>query len=135
MPLMKWSEEFSVNVKAIDEQHKRWIEILNELHDAMRAGKGNEILGNVFDELLEYTRVHFTTEERIMQAAGYPLFLGHRKIHEDMVKELNQLVHQYKSGEPVMTVDVMQLLKNWLSEHIMGMDKNFGPYLNSKGIY
>lgn len=135
MSLMEWNQKFSVNVKEIDEQHKKWIGILNELHDSMRAGKGSATVGKVLDELVDYTKVHFTTEERLMQANAYPHFAGHKRIHENMVREVEQLREKYRSGSSVLTIEVMQFLKNWLSEHITGTDQSYSPYLNSKGIH
>ncbi len=135
MPLMEWNEKLSVNISAIDAQHKKWIGILNELHDAMKSGKGKEKIGKVLDDLVEYTKVHFAAEEKLMQGNGYPLFAGHKKQHEDMVKEVELLKSKYISGASGLTIEVMQFLRNWLSEHIIGTDKNYGPYLNEKGIY
>ena len=135
MPLIEWNEKLSVNIRAIDEQHKKWINILNELHDAMKAGKGRDAVGNVLDELVEYTKVHFASEEKLMEANGYPLFSGHKKLHEDMVKEVEFLRSEHSSGAAGLTIEVMQFLKNWLNEHIIGTDKNYGPYLYGKGVH
>jgi hemerythrin len=134
MPLMIWDEEFSVNIEAIDEQHKKWVDILNELHDAMSKGRGADNLSETLDRLVEYTKVHFKTEERMLEKNGYPFYEGHKKIHDDMIKEVELLRLRLDSGERSMSVDVMQFLKNWLSDHILRTDKNFGPFLNSKGI-
>jgi hemerythrin len=134
MALMTWNASYSVNVKLIDEQHKKWIDILNELHDAMKSGKGKDKLGGILAELVEYTKVHFAMEERLMQQSGYPHFEGHQRIHADMAREVETLYSRYRAGEPVLSIDVMQFLKNWLSEHIMTTDKNYSPFLNSKGI-
>ena len=134
MPLITWNDELSVNIKEIDEQHKKWISMLNDLHEAMRIGKGSEKLDDIFDGLVEYTKVHFATEEELLRSNGYPFYSGHKKIHDDMINEVELLQLRHKSGEVALSIDVMNFLKNWLSEHIMMTDKNYGPYLNSKGI-
>lgn len=134
MPFITWIDKFSVNVEAIDEQHKKWIDILNNLYDAMKEGKGADKLSETLDSLVEYTKVHFATEEQLLRRNGYPFYEGHKKIHDDMTKEVELLRLRYESGETMLSVDVMQFLKNWLSDHILHTDKNFGQYLNSKGI-
>jgi hemerythrin len=131
---MKWDQRFSVNIKVIDEQHKKWIGMLNNLHDAMRLGKGRDMVGSVLGELVDYTKVHFSTEERLMEKYGYALYSGHKKLHEDMVREVELLQSKYEAGETTLTIDVMQFLKNWLSEHIIGTDRNYAPFLNGKGV-
>lgn len=135
MPLLTWNEKYSVNIKAIDEQHKRWIEILNELYDAMKSARGSEVVGKVLRELVDYTKVHFSAEEKLMESTGYSLFQGHRKMHEDMAKEVESLMAKQEAGGTAVTVDVMFFLRNWLSEHIVGTDKNYSTYLNSRGVY
>ncbi len=106
----------------------------NNLYDAMKEGKGVEKVSETLDGLVEYTKIHFTTEEGVLSRSGYPFYEGHKKIHEDMVKEVELLRLRHESGERMLSVDVMQFLKNWLSDHILQTDKNFGPFLNSKGI-
>lgn len=134
MSLITWNEKFSVHIKEIDDQHKRWVDMLNNLYDAMKEGKGFEKVGETLDGLVEYTKTHFVSEEKLMRINGYPFYEGHKKIHDDMVKEVELLRMRYQSGETMLSIDVMQFLKNWLTDHIMGTDRNFGPYLNSKGV-
>jgi len=45
MSLIEWSPAYSVKVKKFDDQHKKLIELINQLHDAMKAGQGNAMLG------------------------------------------------------------------------------------------
>ncbi len=76
-----WSEKYSVKVKELDNQHKKLIDIINKLDNNMRQGKGKEVLGNVLNEMLDYTRVHFTAEERILRESAYPDYENHIAIH------------------------------------------------------
>ncbi|MCC6132451.1 MAG: hemerythrin, partial [Acidobacteria bacterium] len=55
MSLITWSDELSVGVSAFDNQHKRLVALINELHDAMSAGKGSKVLGKILSELADYT--------------------------------------------------------------------------------
>ena len=135
MALIIWSDKFSVNVKAIDAQHKKLVELLNTVHDAMKEGRGREVIGETLDGLVDYTKVHFATEEKLLGNNDYPFFQGHKKIHDDMIKEVELLRLRYESGETMLSVDVMQFLKNWLTDHIMGTDRNYSHFLNSKGIF
>lgn len=135
MPLLVWNEKLSVNIKTIDEQHKKWIEILNGLYDAMKSGTDGEAVGKELRELVEYTKLHFSAEEKLMEANDYPLFQGHRDSHEDMMREVESLMAKHEEEGSAVTMDVMLILKDRMSEHIVGADKNYGSYLNSKGVY
>ena len=67
MGYIRWSEKYSVNVTKIDEQHKKLVSLINEMYDAMRAGKGKDILGAVIAKIVDYTVYHFSTEELLLQ--------------------------------------------------------------------
>jgi hemerythrin len=67
MGYLKWNNRYSVHVDEIDKQHQKLINLINEMYDAMQAGKGREIIGTVIDEFVDYTVYHFNTEERFLQ--------------------------------------------------------------------
>ena len=134
MALMAWSDNLSVNVTQIDEQHKKLVGMLNDLHDAMKQGKGSDASGNVLSGLVQYVATHFATEEKLMKEHAYPEYLKHKIEHDALTKQALDLQKQLQEGKPVLTVELMKFLKDWLSNHILGTDKKYGPYLNSKGI-
>lgn len=55
MAAIQWTDEFSVRVKEIDEQHKKLINLFNKLNDANERGEGSNILSYVFFELVNYS--------------------------------------------------------------------------------
>ena len=134
MALMTWSDQLSVNIKQVDSQHMKLVELLNNFHEAMKVGKGKEAMGKTFSELLDYTAYHFGTEEDILKKHGYPAFPAHKKEHEALTKKVVDLSERFARGEPVISADTMTFLKNWLSDHIMGSDKKYAPFLNGKGV-
>ncbi|MGO9013833.1 MAG: bacteriohemerythrin [Dissulfurispiraceae bacterium] len=134
MALMVWSDNFSVNVSQIDEQHKKLVGILNDLHDAMKQGKGSDVTGNVLSGLVQYVASHFATEEKLMKESAYPEYTKHKFEHDALTKQALDLQKQFQEGKTVLTIELMQFLKDWLSKHILGTDKKYGPYFNSKGI-
>lgn len=134
MALVEWKSLYETNVSEVDAQHKKLVGIVNELHDAMIIGKGKEVMANVFDELVSYTVYHFGTEEKYFDQYGYPEAELHKQQHKDLVEQVAELHKKFHSGEKVLTLDVMNFLRDWLHDHIVGSDKLFGPYLNSKGV-
>ncbi len=134
MALVVWKDIYSVNVNEIDQQHKKLVAIVNELHDAMTIGKGKDVLGKVLGELIDYTLYHFATEEKYFDLYDYPESDHHKKQHKDLVEQVASLQGKFEKGEKVLTLEVMNFLRDWLHDHIVGSDKLFGPYLNSKGL-
>lgn len=134
MALVEWKSIYETKVSEVDAQHKKLVSIVNELHAAMTMGKGKEILSNVFNELVEYTLYHFSTEEKYFDQYAYPEADLHKKQHKDLVEQVATLKSKYEAGEKVLTLEVMNFLRDWLHDHIIGSDKLFGPYLKSKGV-
>ncbi|MCL5063036.1 MAG: bacteriohemerythrin [Nitrospiraceae bacterium] len=134
MALMSWSDNLSVNIKEIDEQHKKLVGMVNDLHDAMKMGKGNDVTGKILTGLIQYVGTHFATEERLMKTHNYPDFVKHKAEHDNLTKKAIELQKQHQEGKSVLTIELMSFLKDWLSNHIMGRDKAYSPFFNGKGI-
>jgi hemerythrin len=134
MALITWTEALSVSIKEFDDQHKKLVAMVNELHSAMGSGKGKEVMGKILDGLVEYTKSHFAAEERLMQKHGYAGYVAHKAQHDALTKQVAELHASVREGKAVVTVDVMNFLKDWLARHIMDTDKKYGPFLNGKGV-
>lgn len=134
MALILWNDSLSVKIKQFDDQHKKLVDMVNQLFDAMKAGKGNQVLGDILKSLISYTQTHFAAEEQVMKQHAYPDFEAHKKEHNALVMQVLDLQKQFQSGKPVLTQSVMTFLRDWLAKHIQGDDKKYGVYLNAKGI-
>lgn len=134
MQLLNWADEYSVKIKDIDNQHQKLVSLINQLHAAMKEAKGKEIIGNIINELVTYTKFHFTAEEKIMQDNNFPGFLSHKREHEMLTKKVMEFQENYKNGRAPLSLEIMQFLKDWLVNHIMKVDKDYSPYLNGRGI-
>ena len=134
MPLCTWTPSYSVKVKRFDEDHQQLFSVVNELHAGMKAGQGNAVLQDVLLKLLRYTERHFTAEEAVMKELGYPQLAAHVEQHRKFVAKVTTVVDQYKAGTVGLSVDVLDFLVKWLSQHIMAVDKQYGDFLNAKGV-
>lgn len=134
MPLIAWKSEFSVGVRQFDDQHVKLIAMINDLHEAMSKGNGDQVIGGLIDKLISYTRTHFGEEERAFQRTGYPLTDEHLAAHKTLVKQVEDLKTKHGSGKLFLTVEMSQFLKGWLTNHIMGTDKKYTSHMNANGV-
>jgi len=134
MAFIDFSEKLSVQVSIIDDQHKKLIAIINDLHDAMAAGKGKIVINDVLLRLVDYTKMHFSTEERLMAQHNYPDRLAHETQHIELVSQVGQLYNKVIEGKVSVTLDTMVFLKDWLNHHILETDKKLGAFLAGKGV-
>lgn len=135
MAFLNWSDQYSVLVKNMDAQHRRIIDLINQLHDAMKLGKGNDAVGAVLDSLVDYTRTHFAMEERLMQSYGYPDFARHKALHEDLTRQVLDIQSKFRAGQCAITINVMTFLKNWLVDHIAKSDRAYGEFMATCGVH
>jgi hemerythrin len=82
MPLMQWSNSFSVHIRKIDEEHKKWIEFYNTLCHALSERQDQAVLGSLLADIVNYTNYHFETEENLFCTYGYPEYEQHKEEHE-----------------------------------------------------
>ncbi len=134
MAFFEWSDQLSVKVGKMDEQHKVLMSLINELHDAMKAGMGKEVTGKTLKRLSEYTKTHFADEEALMRQHGYSGLNEQKTEHAKLTQQVLDFDKDYNAGKITLTMEVMAFLKKWLNDHIGNTDKKYGPYLNSKGI-
>jgi hemerythrin len=131
--LFVWSEEFSIGLDEIDEQHKELVSLLNDLHVAIREHHATDTCRQILDALADYTRTHFAVEESLMRITGYPQFAVHKQNHEELIGQVQALQEKLDSGQAKITFELLHFLKQWLVHHINEADKRFGEYFLASG--
>lgn len=135
MAYLKWSDEFAVNVGAIDNQHKRLFEMINSLHDAMINNKGPAAHIPIINDMVAYAKNHFDTEERYMRQYGYPALAGHKREHDLFTEKALELKARVDRAGFVLTLEVLNFLKMWLQDHILGTDQKYSGFFNEHGLH
>lgn len=133
MPFMSWTSDLSVGVEAMDEQHKKLLGIVNQLHDAMKVGKGAGVLGPVLDSLISYTQSHFADEENFQRACRFPEHPQHKMLHAALTRQVLDIQQKFKTGKLIMTGEVLDFLRDWLLNHIKKCDKVYGDFARERG--
>ena len=77
--LLTWNRACTVGVRAMDDQHGILMDTLNELRLAAVRGSGREQVSEVLDRLIEFTRMHFWSEEQLLEQYGFPSLAEHRR--------------------------------------------------------
>jgi hemerythrin-like metal-binding protein len=136
MPFMNWNDQLSVNVEALDADHKQLIEIINELYDSMLNSPSRDLLNGIFDRLVDYTKNHFAREEKFFDATNYPDTGRHKQKHAEMTAWVLDTQRKYRFGElPAPSMQVAMYLKQWLLTHIVGADNEYKEFFREHGIH
>ena len=134
MPRPEWKEQFSVNVRVLDEQHKRFFEILGNLHDSKGRVNDTLFLGARVWELSMYAVAHFDTEELMLSEYSFSGYEEHRKEHELFKDKIADFRRDLELGQTSLTLEMIDFLTGWLEHHILDVDQRYSLFLNGKGI-
>lgn len=134
MSFANWDQSYSVQVQRLDAEHQQLFAIINQLYEAMKAGRGSQALQDVLQKLLRYTEQHFSGEEALLRQANYPELDAHVAKHREFTGRIRDFSKQYASGAVALSVEILDFLKNWLSQHIMATDHKYSSTLNRCGI-
>jgi len=129
-----WSQELSVGLDEIDAQHKLLVDIINRVYEALISRASREQAGQVLEELVQYTFVHFAVEESLFRITDFPGYEGHKALHERLKQEVLQLKQRFLRGEIELDLNLMAFLRSWLENHIMGEDKGYVEHLLNSGL-
>ena len=135
MALFEWTPEYSVSVTRFDAEHKKLFELINELNDAMAAGRGRAMIARVLQELNVYVRRHFAAEEEAMRRAGYEGLEAHIAEHRALAEQVGKYYDAWASNASTSAVDLLFFLRDWLQKHILETDHKYGKAMNGAGIH
>lgn len=132
MATIQWSERYSVGIPLIDRHHRMLIAFINGLGESMERGSDATQIGRILDELVTYTKMHFSYEEALFDQYGYPQQLEHRDYHRRLVSKVQNFVERYKSGNADFGSELLEFLRHWLSHHILEDDMAYSAFLREK---
>lgn len=135
MALLEWNDRYSVGVKTLDDQHSVLFGILNDLYDAMKKGQAQTVTGPLLHKLAEYTSHHFASEEALMVSARFAGLTAHRAKHRELIKQVEAYIARFERGDVMLSVDLFNFLRDWLTTHISKEDKEYGPWLVAHGAH
>jgi hemerythrin-like metal-binding protein len=134
MSLITWKDELhSVQHTTIDNQHKRLVEMVNELNDAMSSRKGYDVTNAILQKAVEYTVYHFKTEEDLMKEFSYPGMEEHKAEHQAFILKVTSLKLDFNQGVGTVPRELLGYLRDWLANHITDTDKKLGLFLLGQG--
>ena len=132
--LIDWSDDLSVGIEEIDQQHRILVGMLNELHEAIHQHKGTEATTQILKRLADYTLIHFSVEEGMMRLLDYPDYDEHKAEHDNLIEEIQELQTKVAAGKKSVNFELLHFLKLWLSNHIQESDRHYIPHFMSHGI-
>ncbi|MFA6136859.1 MAG: bacteriohemerythrin [Sulfurimonas sp.] len=121
--MIEWNDGLSVGVEVLDNDHKKLLDIINQLSEAIDANASENVLENIFKELEEYALIHFAQEESYIKQCSQNALSGHKEQHDDFISKIPQLKAKFLStNDYIAAQDTTIYLIDWLLNHIITED-------------
>lgn len=135
MPIYEWSDEYSVGIRSMDSHHKKLFDLINSLNEAMRTGQGEAVYVGIINELADYTRYHFSEEEKLMAKINYSGLESQKNAHRLFINKIEEFKQEADKGMALFIVSPMSTTTiEWLKQHILVMDKKYHDEMAQQGI-
>lgn len=129
MAFYEWKESFCTQVAAMDAQHRQFVSLMNELHEAVELNWDRICLDSLLADLERNARVHFADEEKLLESVGYPNLVRHRNEHAFFAAQIRDFQARNERGEAGLGNSARIFLGDWLLNHILGEDQKYGDFL------
>ncbi len=131
---LEWEESYSVQVKEIDDQHKKLFATINELIDSIYEQTTKEHLNGIIDSLIIYKRFHFATEVRYFKEFNYSGAQDHINKHNMFNEKLDAIQKEFGADTVTFAFKLVDFLEDWLIQHLMTVDQQYVPCFKEHGL-
>ena len=131
MPIIEWEKRYSVNVRKIDKQHKQIISILNNILNLDSQKKPQKLEG-IINDLINYIKLHFSTEEEYLTKHKYPDLQSHKSEHGKFIEKVCEYQKDYLIYKSLSTATLFNFVWDWFAHHILVTDKKFQLYFEQE---
>jgi hemerythrin len=122
MTLLRWKDDYSVGIEAVDHEHRELIDLINRLHDELDSPGAKLTVPAFFGDLLRGISAHFALEEKIMRDEAYDKLGPHKADHERLLEDLCEIMHAFEHSEEIDRIELSQRLDAWFSHHFRTHD-------------
>ena len=130
-----WQDTLSIQVAAMDDHHKRLIEMANAVIEHLQGSTNHDSLIKAFDAMVDYAHYHFAAEEKLLALYDYPGTGDHCKKHGDLIRQVNEYKERLRNGDVPDRASFLRFFESWLLRHVLDDDRKYGVFLNARGVY
>jgi hemerythrin len=119
-----------MGIKQIDDQHKGLLDFVNDLYSHATGDEYQErkYFQEVIQQAVQYVKIHFATEEKIMLATKFPDYIAHKKTHDEFTMTVVKSVQDFNAGKRLVLDKFAHFLKDWVLSHIAVMDAQYAVF-------
>ncbi len=128
MAFFDWKDEYSIGISVIDRQHRKILELINDLFESIRDAREDLIIKEVLDDLVDYSHYHFGLEKKLFDQYRYPRAEEHEREHYHFIDKLTSLMIGASLNKACVPLETMDYLRQWFSNHMVGVDRGYSSF-------
>ncbi|MDD2914943.1 MAG: bacteriohemerythrin [Gallionella sp.] len=128
---VQWDDSLSTGINTIDEHHRYLIELLNDLFDVVSNKGSVREVARLIKATDMYAKVHFRTEEQMMQHYGFEGIQRQEQQHHAFEEKIREFYEELHDNPLVARFDVLSYLRDWLIQHIRVEDAKLRSLVSS----
>ena len=132
MAQFAWTEELLTGVVWMDDEHRRWIVLVNAVLNALDCGYAADYISELVEVMFTYARGHFLREEAEMFRVGYASSGAHRAEHAEWLRQVVAIKRSLDAGERINAIGIQNYLMNAIGNHILGADARLASILQAQ---
>lgn len=130
-----WDEGISTGVDTMDAEHRLQVSLINALEDILHSQADAALADRTLQQLVDFTSVHFHSEELMMRLYSYPQLEAHSAAHAKLLEQARRIHEHQRAAEVAEAMDTIRELRGWLVNHIKSMDHAFTAWLSRNGYH
>lgn len=129
-----WDEGIGTGISSMDQEHRLQVSLINALEEVLRQGKDRPLAEKTLQQLVDFTSVHFHSEELMMRLYAYPQHDAHAMEHGRLLDQVDQIRRSTEADDSARALELIGSLRTWLTSHIKSMDQGFALWCAKNGI-
>jgi len=130
-----WDESIGTGVGSIDAEHRLQVSLVNAIEELVRSGRDQDLTLRTITQLVDFTNVHFLSEELMMRLYSYPQHDAHKSEHAQLIGQVADIRRKVEAGETASALETVNALHDWLTKHIRSMDQAFALWCAKNRIH
>ncbi len=132
--MIEWDDKYSVGISIIDDEHKKFIGIINKAIILEQNSSNPKEITEVLNEMNKYANTHFADEETYMVKFNYSDYENHRKEHQAFSIETMAFFDKITNSNRQLICEILEHLKIYLVSHIQGTDTKYVSCFKKHGL-
>lgn len=130
-----WNEDYKTGVPVFDAQHKKLFASINKLYSSIDRLVIKEEFDKLLAEFIDYSVVHFQTEEMYFDKYGYPLTEEHELEHVAYKNKMDDFIKRVKNSDKLdLSFELVEYVEDWWVQHVLHTDHKYIPFFKEKGL-